>query len=98
MQAAATRGWLPPENEIAERLALALARRHKSQMYIEGQLRSRGLPVPPPADEREAIRRLIERKFGAGALTSEQQDKAYRFLRYRGFEEDAVRQVLNEKR
>ncbi len=30
------RGWLAPETEIAERLALALARRHKSHMYIVG--------------------------------------------------------------
>lgn len=95
---------LAPEDQIAERLALALARRHKSQMYIEGQLRARGLPVPrftaedTEGTELENIRHLVERKFGTGPLTFENKEKAYRFLKYRGFEDGAIKQVLNEKR
>lgn len=91
-------GWLTPEEQIAERLALSLARRHKSQMYINGQLRKRQLPRVQVDDELESIRHLLERKFGTGELSYEEKGKAYRFLKYRGFKDSAIRQVLNEKR
>jgi SOS response regulatory protein OraA/RecX len=95
-------GWLTPEEQIAERLALSLARRHKSQMYIDGQLRQRGLPPVKTeaegAGELESIRHLVERKFGTGPLSYDDKGKAYRFLKYRGFKDSAIRQVLNEER
>lgn len=91
-------GWLPPEDQIAQRLALTLARRHKSQAYIEGQLRARGLPVKDGGPELEKVRHLVERKFGPGPLPSEDQERAYRFLKYRGFEDRVIQQVLNEER
>jgi len=93
--------WLMPEDQIAERLALALARRHKSEMYIAGQLRRRQLPVPPldfGDTELENIRHWVTRKFGADPLTDEQKGEAYRFLQYRGFKDHAIKQVLNEER
>lgn len=101
LQEAQENGWLQPEEQIAERLALALARRHKSRRYIEGQLRKRGLPIPAPTgleDEYESVRHLVQRKFGTDELSFEDKAKAYRFLRYRGFKDSVIRQVLNEKR
>lgn len=93
-------GWLAPEEVIAERAARALARKHKSQRYIEGALRKRKLPVPPRDDdaELEKIRELVERKFGtATGLSFTDKAKAFRFLKYRGFDDRNIRQVLNEK-
>ncbi len=97
LKEAERRGWLLPEHEIAERLALSLARRHKSQMYIDEQLRMRGLPPVEKRLETESIRRLVERKFGTTALHGDQKQKALRFLANRGFTEDSVRQVLDEE-
>jgi SOS response regulatory protein OraA/RecX len=91
-------GWLPPEDQLAQRLALTLARRHKSRAYIEAQLRAKGLPVKDGGPELENARHLVERKFGPGPLTSEDQERAYRFLKYRGFEDRVIQQVLNEER
>lgn len=103
MAEAEVNGWLIPEDQVAERLALSLAKRHKSQAYIEGQLRKRGLPLPSSEAEREienneteSIRHLVKRKFGLN-LSLEQKAKAYRFLKYRGFKDSSIEQVLNEK-
>jgi SOS response regulatory protein OraA/RecX len=93
-------GWLAPEEVIAERAARALGRKFKSQRYIEGALRKRRLPVPPRDNEAELekIRDLVERKFGPAAdLSFEEKAKAFRFLKYRGFDDRSIRQVLNEK-
>lgn len=95
---AARNGWLIPEQQIAERLALALAKRHKSQMYIVGQLQERRLPVPDLQDDSENARLLVERKFGAGSLDEDVKGKAFRFLQNRGFDDRVIRQVLNEER
>jgi len=91
---------LAPDEEIAARVALSLQRRNKSRMYIEGQLRKMGLPAPGRDDEAElaSVRAVLERKFGpAHELSFEERTKAYRFLKYRGFEDRWIRQVLNEK-
>jgi len=101
---AETRGWLANEAQMAERLALALASRHKSQMYIEAELRKRQLPVPPLDDQAELanIRHFLERKFVADDLSykeqTEERTKAYRFLMNRGFKESLIKKVLDEKR
>lgn len=93
-------GWLASEESVAEKLVAALERRNKSRRYIEGQLRSKRLPVPPKNEEAElsAARHLIERKFGPPSeMSYEEKTKAMRFLSYRGFNGNAIRQVLNEK-
>jgi SOS response regulatory protein OraA/RecX len=97
------RGWLLPEDQVAERLTRALVRKHKSARYIEAQLRKRRLPLLPRTAEAadaeiETIRHLVIRKFGTESLSFEDKAKAYRFLKYRGFQDRAIRQVLNEKR
>jgi SOS response regulatory protein OraA/RecX len=93
-------GWLAAEEVIAERAARALGTKCKSRRYIEGALRKRRLPVPPRDDkaELEKIRALLQRKFGSATeLSLDDKAKAVRFLKYRGFEDRSIRQVLNEK-
>lgn len=97
---ALSRGWMPSEEALAIRAAALYRRALKSHRYIEAQLVKRGLPVPPPDEESElvAIRNLIERKFGPVAeLERDQHNQVYRYLKYRGFEDHGIRQVLNEK-
>jgi SOS response regulatory protein OraA/RecX len=94
------RGWLPSEEAVAVQIAAMYARQNKSRRYIEGQLRKRRLPVPA-ADgdaEVEKVRALLERRFGPpGDLSFEERAKAFRFLKYRGFDDRWIKQVLNEK-
>lgn len=91
-------GWIPPEEVIAERAARAWRGRLKSRRYIEGQLRKRQLPLPARDSENEAAtaRELIEKKFGpATELSYDDKGKAYRFMKYRGFDDRTIRMVLN---
>jgi regulatory protein len=98
---AARKRWLLKEQTVAENLVEQLVRKHKSQRFIENELEKRHLPVPVlPAAEQDLLnaRLLLQRKFGVQPLSLEDQAKAYRFLKYRGFDERAIQQVLNEKR
>ncbi len=91
-------GWIPPEVLIAERAAQVWNSRLKSRSYIEGQLRKRHLPLPPSDLETEATkaRELIEKKYGPPSeLNDEDKSKAYRFMKYRGFDDHTIRMVLN---
>ncbi|MGE0527770.1 MAG: regulatory protein RecX [Bdellovibrionales bacterium] len=103
-------GWLPSEEIMAKRAVESYERKLKSRRYIEGQLRKRGLPVPDattasefePEVEEESVevqkaRALVERKFGAHKLSFEERAKAFRYLKYRGFEDRWIRQVLSGK-
>jgi regulatory protein len=98
---AARKRLLLKEQTVAENLVEQLVRKHKSQRFIESELGKRHLPVPAlPAAEQDLLnaRFLLQRKFGVQPLSLEDQAKAYRFLKYRGFDERAIQQVLNEKR
>lgn len=100
---AEARGWLASEQVIAERLIAALRRKFKSRRYIEAQLRRRGLPWVDDGDsqgvEVDNARALVEKKFGPPReLSREDRERAYRFLRYRGFEDRWIRQVFYEER
>lgn len=99
LKEAGENGWLTPEEQVAERLVLALERRSKSRRYIEAQLMKRRLPKAKFEDENEEdnVRKLVERKFGTEKLSYEEKAKAYRFLKYRGFADRMIRKVLNEK-
>jgi SOS response regulatory protein OraA/RecX len=90
-------GWLPAENEVAEKAKAILAAKLKSRRYIDAQLAKRGLPAQAWDEDEELakIRRLVEKKFGSGSLSYEEKAKAYRFLRYRGFDDGGIRKVLN---
>ena len=91
-------GLIPPEEVIAERAEKAFRGRLKSHRYIEGQLRKRRLPVPAPNSEleKETARELLEKKFGdLSALSYDEKGKAYRFMKYRDFDDRTIRMVLN---
>jgi regulatory protein len=98
---AARKRLLLKEQTVAENLVEQLARKYKSRRFIENELEKRRLPLPAlPASEQDVLsaRLLLRRKFGVQPLSLEEQAKAYRFLKYRGFDESAIQQVLNEKR
>ncbi len=98
---AAKKGLLLNEDKVAENLIMSLTRKFKSHRYIEAELERRrlpSLPRPEAGEDLEKIRRLVARKFGVKRLSLEDKAKAYRFLKYRGFEDHAIKQVLNEKR
>ena len=96
---AEARGWLCSEEKVAVQLAAALHRRGKSRGYINGQLRKRKLPAVEMNndDELEKARDLLVRKFGAEKLSWEQRTKAYRYLKYRGFEDHWIRKALDNE-
>lgn len=89
-------GWLLSEERTAESATRSLQRKHKSARYIQAHLRKRGLPTPTKdlAAELESARALVERRFGDGRLSLEEKAKAQRFLQYRGFDLQIIRQVL----
>lgn len=98
---AAKKRLLLNEKNVAENLVDQLVRKHKSTRFIETELEKRRLPRPEiTAEETELanMRLLLKRKFGLQPLSLEDQAKAYRFLKYRGFEESAIQQVIHEKR
>jgi SOS response regulatory protein OraA/RecX len=95
---AAESGWITPDAVIAERTLKAYQARLKSRRYIEGQLRKKRLPVPQrdSAGEFTVARELLERKFGpAKELSFDDKGKAYRFMKYRGFDDRTIRMVLS---
>lgn len=96
---AEARGWLVDDEQIAERLAASLSRRGKSQGYIAAQLKKRRLPAVAgdPESELEKARACLVRKFGEEKLTFEQKGKAYRFLKYRGFDDRSIRKAINNE-
>lgn len=93
---AEARGWLASDEVIAERLAASLDRRGKSKGYISAQLKKRRLPAvsADPESEIEKARACLVRKFGEEKLTFEQKAKAFRFLKYRGFDDRSIRKAL----
>ena len=97
MEDATARGWLASEEEIAARAALMWQRKLKSRAYIEEQLKKRGLPIPPAAeDDAQTARGLIVKKFGnLSELDAEGRVKAQRYLLNRGFDDRTIKKVLN---
>jgi len=96
---AEARNWLLNEQDVAKRLCEQLGRRGKSRGYINAQLRKRRLPEVAMAgeDELQKARELLVKKFGAEKLSYEDKGKAYRFLKYRGFEDQWIRKALNDE-
>jgi regulatory protein len=84
--------WLASPESLSERATNALHRRQKGILYIQRYLRAKGLPAPAadPAVELEKARTLVQRRFGR----RDQREKAHRFLKSRGFEDDVIRKVL----
>lgn len=91
---------LVAEKDLARRVDASLGRQLKSHRQIRATLQKRGLPAT--AEDREAelekIRRLMEKRFQfVGKMSYEDRVKVYRYLKYRGFNDSLIKQVLNEK-
>jgi SOS response regulatory protein OraA/RecX len=94
------RNWLLEPEKLAVRATEEFSRRKKSHRYIQDQLRRRGLPPTAANDDAELtkMRGLLQRKFGSAIdLAYEENAQAFRFLKYRGFQDALIRKVLNEK-
>lgn len=87
-------------NELAERMADMLHRRHKGIHYINNYLREKGLP-PVNADrdlELEKALLVMKTKYSENYdFSREEKARAGRFLASRGFDSETVRKVLYEK-
>lgn len=100
IELARERDWLLAPEKLAQKATEELRRRKKSHRYIQNTLRKRGLPATSRDSdgEMEKIRELLRSRFvEAGDLSYEEKAKAYRFLKYRGFDDALIRKVLNEK-
>lgn len=94
------RKLLKSDEELAQLWAEILGRKGRSHQYITSYLRKHKLPpVPRDADqELEKARALLKTKFGQFAnFPREEQPKVVRFLQYRGFGPQIIRQVIYEK-
>jgi regulatory protein len=99
IQNARQNGWMPPAEEIAERVALELGRKKKGHRFINQFLRDKGLP-PVSKDtegEVEKARAIVVSKMRkAGPFDRTEQAKIYRLLANRGFEDDTIRRVIGD--
>ncbi|MES2964546.1 MAG: regulatory protein RecX [Bdellovibrionota bacterium] len=90
-------GWMPPAEEIAERVAIELGRKRKGHRFINQFLRNKGLPpVSKDADgEIEKARAIVFSKLRKeGPFDATERAKIYRLLTNRGFEDDTIRRVI----
>lgn len=97
---AQNRGWLRAKEELAQLWTEQLGRRRRSHRYIRQFLQHRGLDGTPRDQEAEIAKcqSLLETKFHKTAnFSPEEKTKAYRFLSYRGFDNDIIRRVIYEK-
>lgn len=87
--------WLLPPEALSEQTMNALHRRKKGFLFIQRYLRQKGLPVPSKNREieEEKARELLDRKFKTLEDFAIKQ-KAHRFLKSRGFEDDVIRKVI----
>lgn len=93
-------GFIGNPEELAERMADTLHRRHKGIHYINNYLREKGLP-PVSADrelELEKALHVVKNKYAEDyEFSREEKARAGRFLASRGFDSETVRKVLYEK-
>lgn len=109
IQFAQENNWMTAPDELAERVAVELGRRKKGHRYINQFLKNKGLP-PVTKDAEDEVTRaqeLAETKLSrllakTQALDYEEsrkiQQKIYRLLGSRGFDEETIRRVLTNLR
>jgi len=93
--------WLPADEELAERTAVALGRKKKGHRFINQYLKSKGLP--PVAKNRDhelenalaLVRSKLARQLASGVSCDyEFQKKIQRLLANRGFDDETARAVI----
>jgi regulatory protein len=90
-------GWMPPAEEIAERVAVELGRKKKGHRFINQFLRNKGLPpVAKDVDaEVEKALAIVHAKMKSdGPFDRTEQMKIRRLLANRGFDDDTIRRVI----
>ena len=94
------RRWLSDPYELSERVSATLHRKDRGILYINRYLQEKGLP-PVEKDfdlERQKALRVIERKLNkVGNLSYAEKQKAYKYLSYRGFDDETTKKVIYEK-
>ena len=93
-------GWLRAPEELSERVSNSLHRKNKGIQYINRFLAQKGLPAVDRDSEieLEKCRALLQKKFAKhDKLSYEEKKKAFRYLAYRGFDEDTIRKAVFEK-
>lgn len=97
------RGWIS-EQRVLEQILRARQGRYGTSR-IAHELRQKGIPEELAAEALALIRQaepgvaraLREKRFGALPKSAAERAKQARFLRNRGFSEETIRRVLNEK-
>lgn len=92
------RRWLMPPEQLAQKTILRLQRNKKSAAYIAAQLRKLRLP-PATIDAQadlEIACQLLRRKYGSGKLSWDDKQQAGRYLQYRGFKPQIIRQAIKD--
>ena len=90
-------GWMAPPEEISERVAVEMSRKKKGHRFINQFLKNKGLPsvAKDSAHEIEKGLAIVLAKMGkAGPFDRSEQQKIYRLLINRGFDDDTIRRVL----
>lgn len=86
--------------ELAERMADMLHRRHKGILYINNYLREKGLPsvCSDRVQELEKALHIVKNKYSEDYnFSREEKARVGRLLVSRGFDSETVRKVLYEK-
>jgi regulatory protein len=93
------RNWLLAPKELSHKVTARLHEKLKGHLYIRGYLQQKGLPSPDIDQdiEKQKAQQLLEQKFGSkDNFTFTQKQKAYNYLRQRGYEDNTIRRVINE--
>ena len=92
-------GWLSDQRYATQRV-VARARRY-GNARLQQELRQRGVSddaivaaLPEAGDETARCRLVWSRKFAQAPQTREERAKQMRFLQYRGFSTETIRQTL----
>jgi regulatory protein len=93
-------GWMTEPAELSERVAIELRRKHKGVRFINQFLKNKGLPsvAKDPDEEVSKAIEVIESKLRTrlkGEFGFEEQQKVYRWLATRGFDEETIRQAIS---
>ena len=91
--------WLPEPKETAAQLADELHRKKKGWLFIQATLKKKQLPSVQRQEhlEEDKCRWWIKKKISTLENYPDNViQKIYRFLSYRGFEENIIKKVVHE--
>ena len=88
--------WLTEPKTLAERWALTLHKKKRGWLFIQADLKKRGLPLIQKQEDLEIEKALwwLEKKFSQASKTQKDLLKIKRFLSYRGFDGATIQQAL----